>query len=318
MSLIDFLPFRIPLRALKAFGLWRSKKSREAFPIYGILLHIFLTELFLVFQILFLFKMKTFHDFTRIVTVLPVSMMITLRSWNFYYKSSEIEALFEEIHEILNDDQTIMKLNFKNRLEKTDKVFKFLLAFAVICSVSTIFVPFVYHELPMRMWFPFTYESNNGMFWAGAIYQVVCAFYTAVLDVVLNVFSFVSMMCIVEMLEKLNEKIDRLKKQKTLNPDGSINILKKISNTEKLVDCIKYHQKIIEATKKVQSLFSFTFLSSGLQSTLVICMTSFILTNVRTLTSKNNNFMNNLTLRFLYKMTRLCLWNFWDTSLLFS
>lgn len=60
-----------------------------------------------------------------------------------------------------------------------------------------------------------------------------------------------------------------------------------IANKEKLLKCIKYHQKIIEIKRKIQSIFSATIFLKAFFSQMILCTTAFVLTII---SPKNQTF----------------------------
>lgn len=96
-------------------------------------------------------------------------------------------------------------------------------------------------------------------------------------------------MCyIIGLLELLCDKMENLNEQsKILNLkalQSNANNLDAENGTfehyasEKLIDCIKSHQKIIKIMRKIESLFSVFIFIEGLFGVLVICTTAFVLT----------------------------------------
>jgi 7tm Odorant receptor len=147
----------------------------------------------------FQFKMKMFEDFNKIVAISPTYVAFLVKSTSFYMKVSQIEALIDEIEKSFGHDQMTQK--FKQCLLTVDKVIKLLLAIAFIGCSFMVLVLFATHELPLRMWFPFTYESNVYMLWIAAFHQMLSSFYYAGIDVVLDSLPFIFTVYIYEMLD---------------------------------------------------------------------------------------------------------------------
>lgn len=272
-----FLPFKIPLKILKIFGLWQTKKSSYGYFVYGIIMHLFFLEVFTILQFGYLFSFKTFADFANLMSMLPTYFALCVKSINWFYNLSQIEALFDLITENLNAGVITEKM--KNHVIRVDKIFKIFWGSAAASCVLGAFVPFVAHEFPYRMWFPYDYESNSTLFYLAAIYQIVDTLCYSGVDIVFDTFPVMFMSYILGMLEQLGERLESLKKCKPFNEDGSRNE-KNVDNAKELLKCITYQKNILEINRRVEKFFSVVFLVRGLMSTLILCTTSFALTIV--------------------------------------
>lgn len=279
MEFVNFLPLRVRIKILKALGLWQTVKSSRFYLIYGILVHIFLFDLFLILEVGFMLTMTTFREFLNLLSVLPTSIAVVVKSIVFLVKFPEVENVLVNIQEILETCPMTEKV--KKRLKKISKVHNVLLMNALLSNFFVLIGPFNYHDLPFRMWYPFTYDTNLFMFWAGSIYQLFVLLYIGMSDLVFYVFPLMFLVYIFGMLEQLNDKVKALIKPSTLNCNGSINTEKFVENSKELIECIKHHQRINEVLGTVQDIFSVIISVGGLQATLIICMVSLLLTEVR-------------------------------------
>lgn len=277
-----FLPFRIPLKILKIFGLWQTEKSSWIYFMYGIVMHLFFLELFTILQFGYLFSVETFADFANLMSMLPTYFALCVKSINWFYNLSQIEALFDLITENLNSGTVTEKM--KNHVKRVDKIFKIFWGSAASSCVLGAFVPFVAHQFPYRMWFPYNYEDNAFMFYLAAIYQIVDTLCYSGVDIVFDTFPVMFMSYILAMLQQLGDRLEDLKKNKRIEGGTSDGVVVKtyyVDNTKELLQCIKYQKNILEITKRVEKFFSVVFLVRGLMSTLILCTTSFALTIVR-------------------------------------
>lgn len=272
-----FLPFKIPLKILKIFGLWQTKKASWAYFVYGIIMHLFFLEVFTILQFGYLFSFRTFADFANLMSMLPTYFALCVKSINWFYNLSQIEALFDLLIENLNAG--VMTEKMKNHLIRVDKIFKIFWGSAAASCVLGAFVPFVAHQFPYRMWFPYDYESNPTLFYLAAIYQIVDTLCYSGVDIVFDTFPVMFMAYILGMLEQLTERLENLKKHKPFNEDGSRND-KNVDNTKELLKCITYQKNILEINRRVEKFFSVVFLVRGSMSMLILCTTSFALTIV--------------------------------------
>jgi 7tm Odorant receptor len=213
------------------------------------------------------------------MSVLPTYIAMLLKSINFITHIGEIKLLFDTIETVLEKDP--MSEKFKKRIQTVDKVFKFFWASAVMTTVLGSLIPFVTHELAYRMWFPYDYNNNDVLFWISASFQIFESCSYCGLDMVLNMVPVFFMVYILGMLEQLCDRLDELKRRKTLNPDGSINRFESNNNSKEFLKCIEYHLNILQIKKRVEKIFSTVLLLQGLMSTLILCTTSYALTIVR-------------------------------------
>lgn len=272
-----FYPFKLPVKVLQITGFWNTRKSAWPYFLYGIFMHVVFIDLFIILQVAYLFTFETFLDFVNVLTMLPSYISFCAKSINLLYNFSEIEKLFAMIQE--NVDGKSMSDKFNRRLRRVDKICKWFVASGVMNCVFGSLVPFLTHELPLRMWYPFTYDSNRVMFWIGSWYQIADAIVSPN-DIVLDVFPVLFMAYILAMLEELCEQLEKLTVRKSINPDGSVNQSEHIDNSVELLMCINYQRKIIAIAKKTQDSFSLVLLVQGAMSTLILCTTSFALTVV--------------------------------------
>lgn len=279
MNFDHLLPFQDLVRILKFFGLWKIESSRKTYFFYSFCLHVVLIELFIFLQVVCLLETNNLNDFSTVIAILPTCLAILVKSKQFAFNSHLIEDMFVMIEEILDLDK--VSEQFITRSKKVEKYFKICFMFGMVVCCLVILGPITTHKLPYIMWFPFTYEDDNFMFWLAAIYQVVISFYLTSIDLVFYTFPLVFIIYIFGMLEQLSMKVEKLKRNKTLNSDGSIDKLAQLECSQQFIKIITCHQKILELTKKVEHFFSVCLLCSGLQSTMVICTSSFLMTEVR-------------------------------------
>lgn len=154
-------PFKDPIRILKAFGFWMSRSSNPAYSVYGIIMHLFLVDLFLLLQFMYLFTYETIEDFAALMTVLPTYVAIFSQTLNVMLKPSRLVELLKRTEDLLKQcaDSDTTRLN--RSLVIIDKISKgiFFLAFVagVVSTISTAF------KLPYKMWFP--YDPNSSRFY---------------------------------------------------------------------------------------------------------------------------------------------------------
>ena len=278
-SKYNLLPFQDLVRILKFLGLWKIERSRITLIFFSFCLHAVLIEFFILLQVIFLLEKDSFKDISAVIVVLPTCIAILVKSKKFIFNSYLIEDMFESIQEILVLNKASEE--FAARSRKIEKLFKIYFLFSMVACCFVILGPITTHKLPYQIWFPFTYEDNTFIFWLAAIHQVIISFYLTSIDLVFYTFPLIFIIYIFGMFEQLAMTVETLKRNKTLNADGSINKADQMNCSQEFIKIITCHQKVLELTKNFESFFSICLFCSGLQSTIVICTSSFLLTEVR-------------------------------------
>lgn len=73
-----FAPLRLPIKMLRVTGLWQRKQSTWAYLFYGVFMHIFIVDLFMTLQFMYLFTFESLEDFANLMTMLPTYIMVSI------------------------------------------------------------------------------------------------------------------------------------------------------------------------------------------------------------------------------------------------
>lgn len=273
--------FKLMRRYLTLVGFWQTKQSSWLYFIYGIIMHLIFCDIFTLLMIIYLFNFETFEDFASVMSFLPTFLALFAKSINLMMSINEIELLFE----LVNDGTAGFKTQIIDKRIKTlRKIYICFVSSGFATCVASVFVPFIDHALPYRMWFPYDYKNVEVLFWLSASYQIVITCIISGVDITMDTLPIFFMSTIYGMLEQLQEKMENLKQPKNLLIDGpSITRINREENSKELLKCIKYHLKIIEITRKVERRFSIVLLAQGFMSTLIMCTTAYALTIVSSL-----------------------------------
>lgn len=240
-------------------------------------MHVVFIEIPTLLQFFYLFTFETFVDFAFLMTLLPTYAALLVKSINLMYYVDEILSLLEMIQDILEKEE-FTDLLYKH-LRKIHLIYLIFWGAAVGTCILAVGIPFVYHELPYRMWFPYDYRNSQFLFWFTVAYQIFDSVAYASVDIVLDTFPAIFMCFILGMLEELCARLESLKVCKKNAGDSKSD--QKASDKKKLIKCIKLQLKIHEITRKVEKYFSIVIMAQGLMSTVILCTTSFALTIVR-------------------------------------
>nr|QGW50713.1 odorant receptor 15 [Propsilocerus akamusi] len=279
---IDFdtlLPFRIPVRILKTFGLWLTKEANWIYWLFSIINQLVMIELFTFLQFVYLFTFQTFEDFANLMSLLPTFCSIVVKSLNLCYNVNEIQTLMSSLHDLFEFCTTTE--NLKLRIIEIDRIFKIFWSSALLTCFLGALVPFTVHELPYKMWFPYD-TSNFYLFWLSASYQIIVTFCISAVDIVMDSLPVMFMSYAVGALEELKHRLASLEKHKQLNVDGSIN-RNKVDNLKQFLKIIEMQRTINNFIKRIERIFSTVLLAQGLMSTLIFCTTAFSLSIVQDL-----------------------------------
>jgi hypothetical protein len=180
-------------------------------------------------------------------------------------------------------------------------IFKVLSVAAITTGVFALGIPFVSHELPYKMWFPYDYKKNQLHFWLSVAYQGFDTICFSVVDITHDVLIAMFMCYIIGMLEELCGRLENMKvgelslNQKKTNQKRfdskakskirDIGESSKASDAEtenkrEFLKCLMFHSKVTRISRKVEELFSTMIMVQGLMTTLVVCTTMYALTIV--------------------------------------
>jgi hypothetical protein len=285
------------IKVLINAGIWQKKSSSWTYFCYGIVVHLIFIDLYFLLQFAYLFTFETFEDFALLMTMCPTCFAFAIQSLTLMSKIDEIEWILTEINQIAKEENFSEK--FQKPLKLIDSIFKVFCTATFLCCTFGLGIPFINHELPYKMWFPFDYKNNELLFWLSVIYQGIDSMCFSIIDIVLDVMPAMFMCYIIGMLEEL---CDRLESMTIRDKDGKSKTesfyrsKQKIASTSKdsegprsdseaknrqeFLKCLKLHSKILEISMKVEKLFSIVIMVQGMAMTLVVCTTMYALTVV--------------------------------------
>lgn len=260
MDFDNLMPFKIPVALIKVFGFWQTKNSSWVYLMYGVFMHICVIDLYIIFQIAYLFVFESFEEFADVMTLLPTILATFFKLLNLYIHISDIQVLFKTIQYLVKGEE--MSEKFKAELNKVDKIFKAFFAVGSTSCFFAVITPFTQHILPYQMWFPYDYKSNETNFWLSTFFQIFGAFPNCWVAIALDLIPVIFMSYLLAMMEKLCDRLENLK------------------NPEEIISCVNTHLQILELKAQVESAFSSILLFQALLSCFLLCTVSFVLTTV--------------------------------------
>jgi hypothetical protein len=247
---------------------------------------------------LYLVQVQTFEEFSKNVVATPAVLIFVSKSINFAVNKEKIESLYETLKALIEQGSLIHNSSgtkLMRRIKQTDKIFKILMSCAIASLAMSVLVVTAAHKLPMKMWFPFDYTSNEALFWMSAVYQVSVGFIITPIAVLIDVFPLYLLSFMTGIIEELCaslETVCELKKAKKPQENNAMSLktverLERMENLEHLMKCVKIHQKVIEIAATFNEIFGKDFWLQGMISIVLLCTNSYSLTVVSESYSKH-------------------------------
>lgn len=167
-----FIPFKIPVKVLKFFGLWTTNASSVAYKVYGTFMSFIFIHLHAFLMVMYLPLVTDVKDFSQLMSIMPIYLALSAKSLNLMLRADKLEEIFQSLR------QCIEEFGISKTFNQNLKVARyFYTGFWMICfcsCVMSVFSIIFWHELYAKMWFP--YEINTPFrFWTAALYQIIDA-----------------------------------------------------------------------------------------------------------------------------------------------
>lgn len=283
--------YKNPVKLLKSIEMWLKKDSTKLQNILLVLFNLFFIGNFTILQTVDLLQAKSLDDVSEIIEFQLTYLAICIKGLNIFFRRQQILSLLKTLEEIKNEPwiKKTSSKNVKHRLDQTSKVYKLIFRATILSCFYGFLDPFLFNGLVYRMWFPFDYENSAIVWWSVNFYQIInCFVYLPLLNV-FNMFPIFLIAFAIGFIEELCEKLEEItsvKRKKTQKNAGSSRQLETIyevedCNLEELLTCIKFQVKIKAFVSEITECFAKTLWMQGFSSTLILCTTSFALTEVR-------------------------------------
>lgn len=254
---MDLEVFRIPLKVLKIFGLWITKKSSKFYAIYGLFVQYFFIFQYTAMMGLAAVNLSGIIDFADQSSYFCTFFVCCFKCVNFNRHCDNLEVLFSDIQ------RTMIEYDWNEiHIEPINRAYKFLKAFWIAVFGTCIFggiVPFLTDQLAYKMWFPYSLDVP-ALYYLSAFYQLIDSTCAASANVMMDMMPVLLIGYHIAMLEDLMEK------------------LRSIKEPQELRKCIQYQLKIIELAERTEDIFSTVIFIQGMCASVVLCMSSFAMT----------------------------------------
>jgi hypothetical protein len=265
------LPFELPTKLLKWFGMWITKESTRRYIIFCAILHFFIIDLTFLCGLFYLLYLKDILDFVNVMTLLPVIIDVEIESIIVFFSMDKILGLMDLIRECSREYG--VGDSYKKALQTVDKAFKLFFVGALQTILSFSLFGIISQELICMIWTPYDLDDSLN-FWLTLTYQIIVTVVTTFWNISFLYLPPIFMTYIIGMLMELCERLERIQFEPLFNTDGVLN-LKWKNNRFELIKCIEYKLKIHEVTKKFVSTFTLVFVLRGFLAAELFATTVF-------------------------------------------
>lgn len=298
------LPFKLPSKILKVFGLWQDESSSIYYRVCGTVFHLFTNGLFFVLQFVYLItSCKDVKEVTYVLGAVITYATISLKTFNFMYQLSKIKKLqqmLDKLHQLTKSAKNSERIKLKNQVTSIHKVFKVFLTNCLLAATPGVFILCLYYKekrFPYRFWVPERYRQDTTWYWMLAFYSNLCTICASFLVAPLDIFPVLFISIGTGLLEELCQRISCIITEADIvvpapsAPGTSSVKLIKIQEIEKtkinqkkhvneLYYCIKIHQEVQQFVTQTGEVFSSMIFIQGMCCSINMCSVSFHLSLV--------------------------------------
>jgi gustatory receptor len=269
--------FDLPIKVLKALGIFIERDSTWYYYAYAIFMQLIFLYIWTVLMGIYTFFVKDLTDFADHMSSFSTYISCCIKTINVFI---HINALKELVVLVKKTSMEFgLETKYHKHLRYAELSFKGYWASTFLTVFFAGFVPFFVHRMAYPMYFPYDLEVPL-FYWISAFYQWIGTICYSSANVMMDMLPVLFMAYIVAFLEHLNDNLEKLKKHRSINSDGSVNETLFIDNKQKLQIYVKYQIRIIEITRKAQKVFSVMIFVQGLFTALILCTTSFALSRL--------------------------------------
>ncbi|KAG5684590.1 hypothetical protein PVAND_013815 [Polypedilum vanderplanki] len=250
------------LTLLKYLGLFITRNSSILYNFTAIFIRIFLIDLCILLQLLYLPQVKSIVEFTAVISILAAYIRSTCEITVLYYKIYKIQDLVEEIKHCAAEFEVNEKVS--EEIISINKIFKKMLIFAQYMMIVSIISCVLFDKEFFLMWTPFDIV-NLSYFCIVFIYQITGSWYLLNIDILVQFLPIYFMAFIVGFLEQLYVKLEKIKISNSTQNEVK----------EKLKKCVRLHNKISQISKNVNDIFGVIFLIKAIITSILICTILF-------------------------------------------
>lgn len=202
-----FKPFKLCFWLFKSAGMWQDGQQSWIYFVFGYLAHFVLIEVYLVCQFIYAYQAENLIDLVDAIGLTTAYITGVFKSVNFFYKLKIIKKSLQTLENLLRfsaDERFAERKHVRQQVAFCFKVYKMFWFSAIFSCASGAFVPIFAHEVPYKVWFPFSTEYDSIGFWIGSYYLVLNSFYVSAVDITLDILPVIFMSFAIGLTEELS------------------------------------------------------------------------------------------------------------------
>jgi hypothetical protein len=287
-----FKPFKLIFSVFKVTGMWQDGNQSWIYFILGYFAHLLFFELCLLGELLYVFNAEGLEDYVEGIGMTFTYISAVFKCLNFFYKLKLIKKSVETLTALLEfsaDERWKSRDHVKAQVAFGLKVYKAFWISAYISCIFSSLVPFLSHQLPYKVWFPFDTENSELGFWIASFSLICNSFTVSVVDISLDTLPVIFLTFAIGLTNELSARLSMVgsSDNKVKGPNARQVLNSKSVSTEnvemekELIKCIEIHKKIKEFVTEIQENFATVILIQGFFSALILCTGAFTMSTVR-------------------------------------
>lgn len=266
MELYPEKHFKVLIKILKIGGSWPEQYLSRSRFVIAFFVHFLLLDLPGALILIKLLRSDGLEDISEAVNMLLTYFMVFAKSINLILKMNSVIKLFKTIEALMNLVKVEDKKRFASQVLRSQKIFKFYYAVALISVATSVLQPFFTGKLAVKMWFPYDAEADIISLYPTALFQMFSSMHNCSLCIALDMLPIFFMSYVAMFIEILCDDLLEIGRGGT----------SKIT----LVKCVEVQIKIKKIIVNIEEIFSGVLMAQGIMSVVILCTTSFIMTVV--------------------------------------
>lgn len=228
-----------------------------------------------LFVTLSVVNLKSFdmNAFTFAMPLLTSVSLVVVKCLTVYCNKSNISELIYEMKIVFpRDKRNQKKYNIKSYFENYRLFARVYAVMFMIPSVCVMAIPLIKlassgsRTFPLNVWIPFEYERDEVVYMVCYVWSIWACANSVLILIAMDTLCFVLITLVSMEFDILRLDFASLTSAATLNIDRHVGKF------------IQRHNNLIEFNKKLEKVFSPSFLFNFVQSIFVICLTAFLYT----------------------------------------
>lgn len=206
---------------------------------------------------------------------------------NVFVNLKKMKKSFEALESLLIlSDTRGEREELRMEVKLCYKVFKVFRLSVILTCVVACFPPFITHQLPYKVWFPFDSENSEIGFWAAAAIMIFIAPYIMSIDLALDILPVIYISFAIGVITELAGRLEKIGLQKvpeSLNGSTKDDFQRQQEKLhyDELVQCTKIHAEIKNYINRVERNFVAVLMIQGMLSSIILCTTAFTMAIVK-------------------------------------